>query len=551
MSAKFEDILIQCLDDIKAGKCSIEDCLERYPSLRNRLEPLLRIALEIQPPPDVEPSPDFKIKARVQLMEQIYAGRFVTKRTEPRYRNQTSLIPQRRRFSMIGIIIAAVLAVSGLGGGTAYASQDSLPGDVLYSVKLGTEQVRMVLPGDDVAKAERALGFAEKRVAEMTALAERGRTENLDLAQDKYGDVINAVLAKMEAARGKGLSTESIAELVAGATAEQLSALDIVYDRVPAEAKEAITKARQVSLRGQGNALAALAKDNPVRAVEISTETAEGRLNRAIAQADENDVEGVENALEQYEEINQFGEEISQIAQGLGKDVSTVEELVAKATSRHLSILDEVKAKVPDQAKPAIVRAREASMKGLGNALKALAGENPARAMELNLAAMEERLNRVSEAAEDDAEAAEEALEEFEEMARFGEEISQIAQGLGKGVATVEELVARATSIHLEVLAKVREQVPEPAKAAIDRAMQESARGSERAREALEKIGTPGVSPPKPPIPEGVPVPKGIPPVPKPEVPAGSDNETGVEEEHGKPGAQRTPGPPSGIPGRP
>ncbi|MBM3143128.1 MAG: hypothetical protein FJ005_08860 [Chloroflexi bacterium] len=549
MPGKFEDILVQCIDDIKAGRYSIEECLERHPSLRNRLEPLLRLVLEIQPPPDVEPSPGFKVRARVQLMEQIHAGRAVTKRPGPRYRNQTSLIPQRRRFSMIGIIVAAIMAVSTLGGGTAYASQDSLPGNILYPVKLGTEQARMMLPGDDVAKAERALSFAGRRVQEMTALAEKERSDYLNLAQDKYDDAVNTALARIEAARGKGLSTASISELVAGATAEQLSALDKVYDRVPDEAKEAITKARQVSLMGQGNALAALAQDNPVRAAEINMATAENRLNRAIAVAEGNDVEEVESALQQYEELNQFGEEISQTAQGLGKNVATVEELVAKATSRHLSILDEVYDKVPDKAKPAIERAREASMNGLGNALKALAGENPARAMEINLAAMEERLNRVrAEAREDNVEEAENALQQFEEMARFGEEISRIAQGLGKDVATVEELVARATTIHLEVLAEVREQVPAPAQAAIDRAMQESVKGYERAVEALERIGT-GI-PPKPPIPEGVPpVPKGIPPVPKPEVPAGSDNDT--EDEQEEQGGQRTPGPPSGTGGRP
>ncbi len=549
MPAKFEDILGQCLEDIQAGRYSIDECLKMYPLLRNRLEPLLRIALKIKPPADIEPSPEFTVRARVQIMEQIYARRDVTKRTESRYISQSSLIPQRRRFSMIGIIIAVVLTVSGLGGGTAYASQDSLPGDVLYSVKLGTEQVRMILPGDDIDKAELALTFADKRVAEMATLAEKGRTENLILARDKYDDALNTVMSRIEAARGKGLATARVSELVSETTAEQLSALDKVYDQVPAEAREAITKARQVSLKGQEHALLALAQDTPARAAEINMATAEDRLNRAIAVA-VSDFEEVENALEQYEEINQFGEEISQIAQGLGKNVATVEELVAKATSRHLSILDEVKDKVPDQAKSAIERARKASIDGLGNALKVLAGENPAKAMELNLAAMEERLNRVrAEAAEGDVEEVQDALQQFEEMARFGEEISQIAQGLGKDVATVEELVARATTIHLEVLSKVLEQVPDQARAAVEGAMQESVKGYERATEALEKIGTPDIIPPKPPIPKEVPVPKEIPPVPRPEVPAGSDKDAeGKQEIQGE---QRTPGPPSGRGGRP
>ena len=45
---KFEDILVQCIEDIKAGRASIEDCLDKYPSIREQLEPLLRINLEIR-----------------------------------------------------------------------------------------------------------------------------------------------------------------------------------------------------------------------------------------------------------------------------------------------------------------------------------------------------------------------------------------------------------------------------------------------------------------------------------------------------------------------
>jgi len=38
----------------------------------------------------------------------------------------------------------------------------AFPGNALYPVKLGTEQVRMILRGDDVVKAGRALSFAER-----------------------------------------------------------------------------------------------------------------------------------------------------------------------------------------------------------------------------------------------------------------------------------------------------------------------------------------------------------------------------------------------------
>ncbi|MFO7996849.1 MAG: DUF5667 domain-containing protein, partial [Dehalococcoidia bacterium] len=159
---------------MKAGRSSIEDCLDRYSSLHERLEPLLRIALEIREPPAVKPTPGFKAKAQVQLVEQIHDSQAVTKWPWSRYNNQTRQMTQRRGFSMVSIIVAIVLALSALGGGIIYAAEGSLPGDALYVVKLSTEQVGMVLPGDDIARAERALGFADRRVNEIVNLADMG-----------------------------------------------------------------------------------------------------------------------------------------------------------------------------------------------------------------------------------------------------------------------------------------------------------------------------------------------------------------------------------------
>jgi hypothetical protein len=44
----FEDMFAKDIEDIEAGKSSIEDCLNRYPSIRKQAEPLLRITLEIR-----------------------------------------------------------------------------------------------------------------------------------------------------------------------------------------------------------------------------------------------------------------------------------------------------------------------------------------------------------------------------------------------------------------------------------------------------------------------------------------------------------------------
>ena len=45
---KSKDIFVKHVKDIETGKSTVEDCLDRYPSIRNQLEPLLRTALEIR-----------------------------------------------------------------------------------------------------------------------------------------------------------------------------------------------------------------------------------------------------------------------------------------------------------------------------------------------------------------------------------------------------------------------------------------------------------------------------------------------------------------------
>jgi hypothetical protein len=148
----------------------------------------------------------------------------------------------------IAIIVAIVIVLSALGG-TVYAAQDSLPGDTLYSVKLGVEQATMMLGGDDLARAERALNFAWKRVREMLTLAERERLGDLGVAADKYCCAMNMSLVRMESALGnRGPVAGNITGLVVKASAEHLPVLDGVYNVTPDEAKPAMTRAMEQAL---------------------------------------------------------------------------------------------------------------------------------------------------------------------------------------------------------------------------------------------------------------------------------------------------------------
>jgi uncharacterized protein with HEPN domain len=267
------------------------------------------------------------------------------------------------------IVLAIVLALCAAGSGTVYSAQDNLPGDALYPVKLGTEQVMMWL-GDDVAKAERALSFAERRVGEMEALAEKGRSQDLDLAVEKYGYTMSMTVAAMERASNIGPDAENVTAQVAEAMAEHLSILDTLYDMVPDEAEAAIAYAGNVSERGWEDALAALAGDDAMQAAEMNLAAMEGRLNRVSAKVQ--DPEALQIALQQFADMAGFVQEISQIAEETDVNVAEVAELVTNATSRHLEVLAELYEEVPEEAKEAVKWAMEESFRGYEEITKAL-----------------------------------------------------------------------------------------------------------------------------------------------------------------------------------
>ncbi len=119
----------------------------------------------------------------------------------------------------------------------------------------------------------------------------------------------------------------------------------------------------------------------------------------------------------------------------------------------------------------------------------------------MNIAAMEGRLNRIR-ARVGDVTAVEIALQQFEAMSEFGEEISRIAHQAGLNVTHVEELVAEATSRHLEVLAEVYDQVSEHARPAIESVMSRMMMRHQRRVQELEQWGA--NVPPSPAIPESI-----------------------------------------------
>lgn len=279
----------------------------------------------------------------------------------------------------IPILLSGLIIASLLFSGTAYAQEEELrlpdpgitPDSPFYFVDVLGKNIGLFFAFGPDAKAKKALEYAGERLAEAQAMAAKNKSREVERAAGSYDKFVTMATEKAEEARQRGVS-DNISEIVALATSKHLSILDRVNDTVPEQAKQAIAKAREASMNGMENALKALAEEKPERATEINLVAIEGRLNRAKAKADENNIVEVEDAINDTEKLYKFGEEISEIARGLGKDTTTVEQLVAKATSIHLKVLAKVYEKVPEQAKSVIEEVMAKSIESRQMAVEAL-----------------------------------------------------------------------------------------------------------------------------------------------------------------------------------
>ena len=194
---EFENILDDCLERLLVKSETVEQCLEIYPEHAVELEPLLRTAMATSRAVDVRPDPDFKARARYQfqsILQEVKSGR------------RLPVLSWQPRWAMVLVIVLVVFLA---GSGTVVVADSSMPGSPLYSVKLATEQVRLQLTLSDIHKAELCAVLADRRVAEIAYLVNKGKNQLVEKTAERL---------KMHLARMNKLSLAQMAqqEMVAG-----------------------------------------------------------------------------------------------------------------------------------------------------------------------------------------------------------------------------------------------------------------------------------------------------------------------------------------------
>jgi len=159
-----EDILEDCLNRLIAG-AGIDDCLKEYPLYASRLEPLLETGVLLRQKTSALLPPS-GLKARVCSCSP---------RPLPVREERAGWIRfpgWQHRWATAAVSIAVIFLA---GAGMIVAAGDTLPGDLLYPVKLAGEKGSLLMALSEEDRAGTQIQFAGRRVEEAVEMAQQGR----------------------------------------------------------------------------------------------------------------------------------------------------------------------------------------------------------------------------------------------------------------------------------------------------------------------------------------------------------------------------------------
>ncbi len=340
---QIEQILTDCLAEIRSGKTTVEECLLRFSEMRQELEPLLRMAAGIQPLPDYRMGESVKQSSREKLLRQIKSVRPPARTS---FSDILSLgIPRqpavvRAVASVLAIIMVILLA----GGSTAYAAQNSLPGDALYPVKISTENVRLFIAGNDAAKAKLNIAFANRRLEELS------QTSTSDVANavtvvNRYRIQLENTLWHLRDIHSTTAINPQL-EYFTRQVQSQINTCDTLIDSNTTNRPQ-IQEAGAIAFMKYIEMLEIFARYDRLKAAEYNASLMHNRLQRAQASAGNNDYQNMERELQQYNQASVFGQQLLDAANSAQYQDDQIKNLTLRQLASDLITLQSLSHQIP------------------------------------------------------------------------------------------------------------------------------------------------------------------------------------------------------------
>lgn len=149
----------------------------------------------------------------------------------------------------ISFLVLMILFASSVSA-SAETKAGIKPSSFFYFFDTAFEKINLFLNFNPQKKAEKALEYANERLAEAEAVAQEKNTDAVKTAVAGYESNIASAAEESNQIKDKN-KTEELLNLIADNTSKHQEILADVLSKVPEEAKEAITKAIEASRKGQ------------------------------------------------------------------------------------------------------------------------------------------------------------------------------------------------------------------------------------------------------------------------------------------------------------
>ncbi len=280
------------------------------------------------------------------------------------------------RILLIGCVLASTLFI----GGAALAQDEELPDPGItpdspfYFMDKLSKGLGMAFAFGDEAKARKALQYAEERLAEAQAMANKNRTRQAETAAEEYDSYMARVRQRVEEAVQQG-AADNVTERVAAATSNHLAVLERLRERLPEAAQQGIDRAIAASENGQINALRALARNKPEQAVALGQQAIDkglARLRLAASANASSDNTSIGDSLNYTARLADLEDELVAAAEAAGVDPTRLRQQLAQATANRLEVLAEVRDRAPEPARAGLENAIQNSVRKYERAVERL-----------------------------------------------------------------------------------------------------------------------------------------------------------------------------------
>ena len=234
MNKEFDEALQSCLDLIRGGQETIDSVVARYPEFEDELRAQLEVTVWLSTAGAVlEPRPGFVSASRRRLISRIQQEQQPAAAIPLTWGERLQQFLSVQKVAPVAFVFVLMLALF-VSGTVVSASQKSLPGDDLYSVKRTLEQIALATSLDEKNDAELQIQLVENRGSEVQALIVEERYEEVAETIEDYEEQVSKTLEIiMDVSDQDRFLAYDLAAQLDGILAEQKTILSILSQNAP------------------------------------------------------------------------------------------------------------------------------------------------------------------------------------------------------------------------------------------------------------------------------------------------------------------------------